>query len=314
MTHTFNMQTFGLVKAAAEDAGLALPWNLHHVQYSGVETGFRATMSDEKTVVAFAGWIRELNRFKAIRRVLWRTQSAGGMNSPYTTVNLWDLFRKYPRALNLEKKLWQTKLRAQRILSAFGGQTPSWQLIAHAIMHTSDPKRAGVIVAAGCLVHGQFNTTREAKEFLVRYHLCKQADTSNQQQTLVDPIQRHEERIGSYNFARVYLAMDVVPFRPYAGDPEPLRFWWLVKSDGGRAFHYALRRLKNYHGKVRYSTPKEAIKMAKGVWAEQDKFLAENTDIAHFIMNGGEITPKDWNGDHHFVIKQGSRLSKRVFS
>lgn len=104
----------------------------------------------------FGGWLKAAAGLPAVTKVTHKTQSGRGVNSPYTTMSLWEIVRKHPSPHKFEKQLWAVKRRAEKILAAYSGEChPSWYSIAYAVGKTRSVGKAAVIAVAANLASAQ---------------------------------------------------------------------------------------------------------------------------------------------------------------
>jgi hypothetical protein len=120
----------------------------------------------------FGGWLETAATLPALRRAIAATQSERGINSDYTTVDLWGLVRQFPSPHFLERKLWKTMNRTRAILSAFTGEfTPEWKHLMHGLMVSRQVSKAAVVAAALKLsTREYFGKYRDARDWLVQFH------------------------------------------------------------------------------------------------------------------------------------------------
>ena len=277
-----------LVHRAVEDSGFTnIPWNIENMVNANVAPGsyprYASRAGAEKVVKKvqrFCGWLKAAADLYGVRKVVEKTQSSRGMWARRTTLHLWDFAARNPSPGKLERKLWKVKVRAEAILSAFEGQKPSWASIAQALMVTDQAGKAAVIATAISLSgNSHFRSYREAREWLVDYHLCKVADESDG----VESRREEEPRL-------VKLGMEVfriaIPQMSRRGHQIGVDFQFLVRSTNGRTYH------SNWGG------PREALHEALHAWKRQDELVAKHADLVGFL-----------NGEHGFcplVIREDS--------
>jgi hypothetical protein len=83
----------------------------------------------------FAGWLKTLAWFYGSVRVIEATQGPG-VGSPYTTVNLYRLFERWPSPHRLERQIWKARARANQILKPYG-LSVSWSALGQAMLRHS---------------------------------------------------------------------------------------------------------------------------------------------------------------------------------
>lgn len=218
----------------------------------------------------FGGWLKAVAELPAVRRVIQKTQSSRGVNSPRTTVDLWSFFEKNPSPGALERKLWQVRRRAVGILAAYeGNKMPSWKSLAQALMVERRVGKAAIIaVAISISGNSGFRNYREAREWLVDYHLCKVADESDG----VESRREEKPRLEKFGMAVHRIA---IPRRNRRGFQVGVDFQFLVSASNGRTYH------SNWGG------PREALQQALSAWKKQDELAALDAELVGFL-NGSE--------------------------
>ena len=233
----------------------------------------------------FGGWLKAAAGLRGVRKLIQKTQSDRGINSPYTTINLRALMARFPSPGNLERMLWAVKIRAEAILSAYtGDMKPSWINIGLAAMANRRVGKAAVIAVA--LQLGMTHTT-----WYYRY-----LQHGNRQNGVCYRMARTwliEHRLAAYPVAD---ATDGVVCQ-LAPAPELTKFgitvtrglqiggpnkWdagirknvWLVRW-GGRSFHSE-------------SGEKWALQSALRAWKRQDELAEKNRHVVSFLT--GEET------------------------
>lgn len=213
------------------------------------------------------GWLRTAATLPALSRVVRKTQSARGVNSPATTVYLPKLWERYPSPHRLERKLWQVRHRASQILAAWGsGYTPAWADIAQALLVDARVGKAALVTAAATLTTGyaggrKFWTYREARDYLVsiRSAAFPVEDTSD------GVISRREAEPTLERFG-------IAVYRIRLADEHGrYSLQWLVRSETGRTYH---------SDEV---DPQRAYFHALGAWKWQNKAAAANPDLIGFL-------------------------------
>ena len=155
-----------LVSSAKKDfeaqTGVALPWNL---EIWGPYVGFprkryhliarRNEMVED--AARFAGWLRYVaenhKRLPLVMKLIERTVSSRGMNSPRTHLDLWRLVERHPSPGRLEHILRKLKISANQILEPYGLKV-SWRGIALALQWGDRrTRRAAFFAAAETVTH-----------------------------------------------------------------------------------------------------------------------------------------------------------------
>lgn len=266
------MHLSSLVHQAAEDSGFDnLPWNLGNMVNANVAPGsyprFASRAGAEevvKKVQRFCGWLKAAADLPALRRVVKKTQSPHGMWSMRTVVHLWDFAERHPSPGKVERKLWKVRERAEAILSAFEGQKPSWASIAQALLVTQQVGKAAVMAVAGTLSGDSFSMYRDARQWLVDYHLCKVEDTSDG----VEALREAEPRLTK---AGIDVFRIAIPVMSRSGHQVGADFLFLVRSANGRTFH------------SRWGGANEAMHEAIRAWKRQDELALANADLVTFL-------------------------------
>lgn len=212
------------------------------------------------------GWFRVATRLPAVAKVITKTQSARGVNSPYTTLALRQLWGKYPSPHELERKLWLVRRRAEAIFTAYEGyENPSWVSVALGLL--AQPRsvgKAAIMAVAGTISGNIFNRYREAREWLIDFHLCKVEDISDG----VEARREAEPRLHKLGVAVYRIAM---PVRSKNGRQVGVRFEWLVRSESGRTYHHE------------YGGADDAFCAAVTAWKKQDTINREEADLVGFL-------------------------------
>lgn len=212
------------------------------------------------------GWLIAATDLHGVAKVIKKTQTTRGVDSPYTTLYLPELWEKYPSPGHLERKLWKVRRRAEAILSAFAGDyNPSWNDVAHATLKTRQVGKAAVIVVAETL-SGEHGNYAEARDFLasIRTAAFPVADNSDG----VEARREAEPRLQKLGIS-VYRIRVTEKYGRFS-------LKWLVRTDAGRTFH------------SEWGGPEEALRDAIRAWKRQDELAAENADIVGFL-NGDEL-------------------------
>jgi hypothetical protein len=168
------------VRAFHEATGHYMPHNFVRSQMSGsvgIVGAYGRRLSTEeadKEIESHArmgGWLKAAADLPAVRRLVKKTQSSRGINSPYTTIDLWSFVAKNPSPGQLERQLWKVRSRAYSILAPWGGDYhPSWASLANALSVTKSIGKAAVIAAAETLKEDRrsgFESYTAARDFLV---------------------------------------------------------------------------------------------------------------------------------------------------
>lgn len=84
----------------------------------------------------FCGWIKAAAEFPVLVRLISRSTSRRGQNSPYTYVDLWDLATAHPSPGHFARFLVKVRNRASQILEPYGLR-PSWVAMAKIFLRSS---------------------------------------------------------------------------------------------------------------------------------------------------------------------------------
>lgn len=96
-----------------------------------------ATTGELLTYAArFGGWLKMLGWSYGAVRAIEATQANRGVCSPYTTVNLYRLFERWPSPHRLERQIWKVRERANQILRPYG-LSVSWSALGQAMVQNS---------------------------------------------------------------------------------------------------------------------------------------------------------------------------------
>lgn len=271
-----------LATTAVTESGFTdLPWNLTNMVNAEVAPDsyprFVSKAGAEKVVKKvqrFCGWLKAAAELRALSRVIEKTQSSRGMWSPRTTIHLWDFAEKHSSPGALERKLWAVRNRADAILSAYAGEKkPAWWAIAHAISVTDQAGKAAVIAVASTLSGEHFRMYRDARQWLVDLHLCKEQDESDG----VIARCESEPRLVKCGVSVYRIAID---------GKFQIEMQWLVRTAEGRTYH------------SQWGGPREALQDALRAWKCQDELAAKDADLVGFL-----------NGNHGYcplVVREDS--------
>jgi len=219
-----------------------LPWNFSSMCYCTPLKGVRTLGFDGKpskkysaedaeeilsTYARFAGWVREAG--PRLRRLMRATQGPG-MNSPRTTVNLWELWGAYPSPGRLERRLAAVQLRANEILSPFGVRVASWAGIARGVVVC--PRSVGKAAVVAALV-----TLNPTSRWVESYRAARQ---------LLVELTNHGRVLDHTRGQMIWIHKDpeysrhgIRAWRGVCVDEHGRRsFAWLVKGPGGQVHHY----------------------------------------------------------------------------
>lgn len=222
------------------------------------------------------GWLTAAAGLPALAKVIKKTQSKRGVNSPYTKLYLPELWSKYPSPGHLERKLWKVRRRAEAILSAYEGEyNPSWNHIAHAILKTRQVGKAAIIVVAETLSSGEdcdhFRNYAAARSFLtsIRTAAFPVADNSDGVEACreVEPV-----------FSR--LGISVYRIRVAEEHGRFSRQLLVRHEKSGRTYHTEWGHEEQ-----------EAVKTALRAWREQDRIAKQNADLAGFLQGEAGFCP-----------------------
>lgn len=127
------------------DKKVTLPHNLDihgpWVQYPKNKKRIKENCQEFVTYAArFSGWLSTIAEMPGITKLISRTVSANGVYSPYTVLDLYKLFEKFPSPHECERKYWKVLKRSKEILQNYG-ISPSYNAIAIAM--TSGKKATG---------------------------------------------------------------------------------------------------------------------------------------------------------------------------
>jgi len=167
-----------------EWAGRGLPHNLIRSEGSGsvgVVGPYGRTLpiveasAEIELYARFGGWLTAAAELPNVRRLILRTNSVRGLNSPYTTWPAWEIFHAWPSPHALERKLKRVITRARVIMEAYDTRLrPSWDGVAYGLRACpGSVGKAAVIAVARTLGWGRqwWETStaphyREARQWL----------------------------------------------------------------------------------------------------------------------------------------------------
>lgn len=84
----------------------------------------------------FCGWIRSATKFPVLVRLMEKTTSTNGVNSPYTTLDVWRMAKHQPSPGRAARFLLGIRRRANQILKAYGLRV-SWEALGNAMQYGS---------------------------------------------------------------------------------------------------------------------------------------------------------------------------------
>lgn len=227
------------------------------------------------------GWFRAAAALPGLAKLIKKSQSVNGVNSPYTTLDLRDLLGKFPHPARLERRLWAVRRRAEAILSAYPGDYhPAWSDVARALLVSHQVGKAAVITVActldddcaGSQRHSGFASYRSAREFLVSVRTAAFPVVDN-----ADGVEARREAEPCYSKAGVSV------YRARVSEPHG-RFsrQWIVRARDGRTFHAT-------------SHPRDgartAVRWAIRAWRRQDELERKEGDIIAFLRGSEGFCP-----------------------
>lgn len=144
--------------AAWGEEATFFPWNI----YGFTETGFchslrsrhgrRLPMAEAGEKIAqfarFGGWLKAAAEFPGIRKLFSKNLSSRGVGSPATRIDPWVVAQRFPSPGNFERRLWKVKKSAEKILSAYEGQKPSWLDCYRGLLGNGNQGKAALIAVA----------------------------------------------------------------------------------------------------------------------------------------------------------------------
>lgn len=205
------------------------------------------------------------SKFPGLKKALEKTQSLRGANSPYTYFSVFQLAQRLRSPGRAERLLWKVKRRAEAIFSAYvGDNAPSWRSIAEALLVTQQIGKAAVIAVAGTLSGRSFSMYRDARQWLVDYHLCKVEDDS-------DGVISKREQVPRLVKFGVEVYRIAIPQLTRRGYQVGVDFQWLVRTSEGRTYH-------SHWGGAR-----EALQDALRAWKRQDELAVMEAEFIGFL-------------------------------
>lgn len=144
-------------------SGVSLPYNLStHGPWVGYSWRNRLAEDKEEMVsyaARFAGWLKKAAELRGLVRLIARTTSTNGMNSPYTELDIYRLFDRFSSPHSAERKLWKVLHRANQILAPYGISV-SYAGLAYAMSHgdrrTGKSARRAAEATVSQYVHHRF--------------------------------------------------------------------------------------------------------------------------------------------------------------
>ena len=241
-------------------------WNFYNSRRNSIRMERKHAEAAINGYLRTAGFLRAAadSKLPALKKALEKTQG-NGANSPYTYFSVFQLVDKLRSPGRAERLLWKVKRRAEAIFSAFeGNNAPSWKSIAEALLVTQQIGKAAVMAVAGTLSGQSFSMYRDARQWLVDYHLCKVKDDSDG----VISKREQEPRLEKFGVAVYRIAID---------GKYQIEMQWLVRTTDGRTYH------------SQWGGPREALQDALRAWKRQDELAAKDADLVGFL-----------NGDHGY--------------
>lgn len=226
----------------------------------------------------FGGWLKAAAKLPAVRKLLQKSQSRNGVNSPWTKIDLRDLVAHFPSPGALERRLWAVKKRAEAILLAYeGGIKPSWVNIVRGLMADKSVGKAAIIAVANQLSGrdrwvGGFGKYVWARNWLVEHRSAAYTIVDNS-----DGVAVRLATVPAYNRhgVQVFRALQM-------GQYGERSLIWLVRK-GERTYHSD------------WVKPVDAALQAFRAWKEQDRLEADASnrypEVVAFLKGEGGTCP-----------------------
>lgn len=253
----------------------------------------------------YAGWLKAVARTERaelpeVVQLLERSQSGTGTGSPYTTVSLSRLVRKWHTPFELEKWLRHAKWRANQILAPYGVKVANADLYTVAEEPGNKRTGKGAFAAAArtlarytvdgahyglCDWHGSFRTRGSRQEIFVKARGLRQAFQADRKVYLaakalvkadqaVDfraALQQLDEEftMDTTDGVEGFVANETNTIQGLsvqamiACEKKSASFGWFVQNSEGESFHSTLGR------------PRDAAREAVRAWRRQRAMAAE---------------------------------------
>lgn len=312
-----------------------LPWNLAWGEYSswaGMPRWRNFRQSDQlpewhasskqfanygkllECAARFAGWLKTLAWFYGAVRVIEATQGSG-VGSPYTTVNLYKLFDRWPSPHRLERTIWKARARANQVLRPYGLRV-SWSALGQALAQHSAVGKIALWAAEETvkvylsyydsrfqyyqkreLGQGRFFYLKLARglagmkdhsEVVQRWAVSKCFD--GEFETLREALAVSARlRLDATDGVELYLdTMEVIHGVEVVAGYAPKR-----SGFGDNSRTYLLRQVhadRTYHAHGSLS-PKSAVREALTAWKRQRDLEKEEVDLASFLKGDRGYSP-----------------------
>ncbi len=219
----------------------------------------------------FCLWLMVARHYPCLAKVVETTQSEAGIGSPRTTLNLWAFAWRFRSAGDADYRLRKTIWKARRVLEGFGYPVlfVSGGLAANTLLRHADPRKAGVIAAASCLLGyapSGYGKAREALTWFARETVADQCKDEEGMQELRRSRMPDLEWGGS---ARVYRAA--------------------VKSArGGYDLHWLVERGEARFLTHRGNTAREALRRSLEEWGHDEEVATLDEELKRFLDEGTE--------------------------
>lgn len=301
--------------------GISLPWNLAtwgpYVSrsanpYRKEREGFK---ENAEATFRFCGWLRKAADSRVLCRLIQRTTSVNGVNSPRTTLDLWKFAERFPSPHRAVRFIRAVRARANDILKPYGLKV-SWQALAAVLQYGSRKVgKAAVQVAAATVEHYSYKFYEydyrmhdyETEE-KVRFVVGLQEEGFNNKRNCLSLLMAARglketaavsraiaswayERVIAGEFTCLRNALEAVPGRLVEDTTDGVHLYLdtatsksshgITTTDGwndeGRLITFVQTDRRSYHAETQ--VPSMAIKQALQAWKRQRDMERQESDL-----------------------------------
>ncbi|MBX2809413.1 MAG: hypothetical protein KTR20_12365 [Cellvibrionaceae bacterium] len=272
------------------------PYNLlrRHIPAGGMLPHHKATKTLTEAA-RFGGWLKAAASCPILTKVVLKTQSSKGVDSPHTKVDLWKLIKRFPSPHGFANRFLRVKKLANERLAPFikdKKQSVSTAAIVVALVsNTAVGKAATIAVALHLQNYIEIISYKTARNRLVEINKCKLADNQ-----LGQKIRREKKAVLECLGVQVY------------------KCYKKTATAGGKLFMEEGHIAKGY-GRTHYSQrnrPDDALQQALTSWRFEDKIKKENPELMAFLSGEMGFSPIFYPGDCPWSGKDQGRKFRKI--
>ena len=294
-----------------EVTGVELPYNLStHGPWVGRSWRSKLFEGREEMVsyaARFAGWLRKAAELPGLVRLMERTTSPRGMNSPYTELWLYSLFDRFPSPHAAERKYWKVLNRANQILAPYGISV-SYAGLAEALTGRNARRTGKAARVAAEETVAQYTDYRFGERLnliqarglkdavgapvAVRYWAASRVVTGEFES--LREAMAHADRLVKDNSDGVELLLDPTTTVIIHG-VEVIDGW---EKDGVRQKLCRQRHTnRTWHTQYYWDDPRESARKALKAWRQREKLAAMEAELIGFLRGEEGFCPIVYRDD-----------------